>query len=406
MAAASTNEFDTVESPPSVALFGGMYPQHVLETVKLLCKNNDEGWEGKRVPASYKKWSKLNANQRKNILVLWNGFSDDYRTKIETMVKALDNPVEANLNTTKNDLIRLLHLREWPGAIAIWTRALGPMTRLALDANGSRVNEDDDNVVRMAPWEEIAGIFNCRTEQFQPQNMAVDYGDGGEKTRDPRGDHISPGVVDLLYDLDPNEENRPSRDGAWIKATWRRICKDVSLCFERFSASGSQNGDTTTLDGVNEWVFNFAAQFDQAVMYAGLICATNTLQTLGKLLPVGGEESGVLEEDAEDTPAAAKRKILQRSADRQRPRAERKARVDTSVAAKRKILQEAPPPHAPPLAEEDAVTVAMVWQTQGEMLMKLVDTLGADDQRKTLVVNRMLQLSGITIPPPPQAESE
>ena len=179
-----------------------------------------------------------------------------------------------------------------------------------------------------------------------------------------------------------------------------------SLCFELFSASGSQNGDTTTLDGVNEWVFNFAAQFDQAVMYAGLICATNTLQTLGKLLPVGGEESGVLEEDAEDTPAAAKRKILQRSADRQRQRAEKKARVDTPAAAKRKILQEAPPPHAPLPAEEDAVAVAMVRQTQGEMLMKLVDTLGADDQRKTLVVNRMLQLSGITIPSPPHAENE
>ena len=76
----------------------------------------------------------MNANQRKNIIILWNGFSESYRNKVKGMIGALENPVETSENTTKNDLIRVLHLREWPGAIALWTRALGPMSRLQLDA--------------------------------------------------------------------------------------------------------------------------------------------------------------------------------------------------------------------------------------------------------------------------------
>lgn len=390
MAATSQEAKSEPEETPSVSLFDGEKPQSILSTLKMLCSSKDDEWVGKKVPMSYKKWSKMNANQRKNIIILWNGFSESYRNKVKGMIGALENPVETSENTTKNDLIRVLHLREWPGAIALWTRALGPMSRLQLDANGSKVHEEnDDDVVRMAPWNELAEIFNCRSGDFQPQNMAVDYDDNGLRTRIPRGGHVSAGVVDLLYDLDPNEADRPTRDGAWLKDTWRKLCKEVSVCFERFASSGSQNGDTTTLDGVNEWVFNFAAQFDQAVMYAALICATNTLRTLGKLLPVGGLESGVLTSGEEVTPVAAKRRILQRSENRKRQRAEKKAR---DAAARRDTEK----PRGSP---EDPVAAAMVRQSQCDMLMKLVETLPADDPRKSLVVNRMLHLSGVALPP-------
>jgi hypothetical protein len=75
----------------------------------------------------------------------------------------------------------------------------------------------------MAPWNELAAIFNNRTGDFQPQNLTVDYSDDGEKTRRPRTEFISMGVVDFLHDLDPNECERPIRNGKWVKQNWRRI---------------------------------------------------------------------------------------------------------------------------------------------------------------------------------------
>jgi hypothetical protein len=82
------------------------------------------------------------------VLILWSGFDVSFKARLGAMVGEMEQPVTAaDQNTTKNDLIRILHLREWPGAIAVWTRALGPMTRLELDANGSKVQEDEEQCV-------------------------------------------------------------------------------------------------------------------------------------------------------------------------------------------------------------------------------------------------------------------
>jgi hypothetical protein len=38
--------------------------------------------------------------------------------------------------------------------------------------------------------------------------------------------------------------------------------------YRKFSRSGEHKGDIATMEGINEWVFKFASQKNQVIMYA------------------------------------------------------------------------------------------------------------------------------------------
>ena len=81
------------------------------------------------------------------------------------------------------------------------------------------------------------------------------------------------------------------RDGDWLKGEWKKLVSQVSLCWDRFTRSGSQNGDATSSQGIEEWVLNFAHSFNQPVQYAILALDMVTMRNLGKVIPGGGRDA-------------------------------------------------------------------------------------------------------------------
>ena len=81
---------------------------------------------------------------------------------------------------------------------------------------------------------------------------------------------ISSAVHNELLDLNPNESNRPLRDGEWIRKNYQSLSSEISLIWDKFKRSGEQNGDLHSKVGIDDWVLNFATASTQTVKYSCL----------------------------------------------------------------------------------------------------------------------------------------
>ena len=148
----------------------------------------------------------------------------------------------------------------------LWTKARSPLTREELDAKRSGESEERDS--QLNAYNGIAEIFNNRfvfalsnyrfifysdAADFQPQNEAIKYQDG-KPLRSPASSRISQAVMEVLYDIDPNERQRPVRDGLWVKTQMRLLTAQLSIKWTNLNRSGSQNGDVSCTAGIDEWV--------------------------------------------------------------------------------------------------------------------------------------------------------
>ena len=93
-------------------------------------------------------------------MVFWfNNLSEDTRKSIlETCKTAvLEERRSTITNTTKDDIVRLLHLNRYPDAMVHRSDTKNVLTRAQLDARNSVI---DDARVRSESWECLANIFN------------------------------------------------------------------------------------------------------------------------------------------------------------------------------------------------------------------------------------------------------
>ncbi len=315
----STDE-PVVEQPTILSRLCEMFehanPQEVFLLMKALVPdklpfNPKKPGEKMSIPASYVQIAKLNEGQLQKVVSFWLLLSKETQSGLiavarSNYVKMLQEQSDAKKRadtTTKHDLVRLLHLRSYPGAQVHWVKALGVRNRQELDAINSHVSEAD--AAAHDSYNSLAEIFNNREpnsatfeNDFQPENLSfrnVTQHDGGAN-RTPRDSNINQDIVNLLYDLDPNERVRPLRDGAWVKKQFAELRSEISKCYSKFFNSGNQKGDCDCLEGRVEWCFEFADKFTQVVQYAVLIFCTSDMKSLGKEIPVenGGRDTGVL----------------------------------------------------------------------------------------------------------------
>jgi hypothetical protein len=95
--------------------------------------------------------------------------------------------------------------------------------------------------------------------------------------------------------LDPNEPDRPIRNQEELKERYNALKRDVACAWDRFSRSGNQNGDTSTIiAGVDEWVLKFSSN-NQSIMYSIFALDVQTINLLGRMLPRDAQrDSGLL----------------------------------------------------------------------------------------------------------------
>lgn len=192
--------------------------------MKLLKKLKEEDWGANknRLPASYSNssWGDLHPKQQNKTVAFWYNLTEDVQTVQLATAAALTKAKNAaphteakgrSPNTTADDMCRLLHVMFDPTNAGLRTKLTqGSLKRADLEANK---NEED-------PWAALAANFNNYVN-FKYQNEAVKYDAEGKKlhpfqARTPAFTKIAA----KSYELDPTAEDRPMRDGAWMKEKW------------------------------------------------------------------------------------------------------------------------------------------------------------------------------------------
>jgi hypothetical protein len=177
----------------------GKDPEGILSAMKLLKVGN--------VPKCYGVFAKLDEYKAKKFLSLYLALDADEKEMVNNHVKTIKDPVGASTQTTKNDKCRILELRSYVGAQALWDRALRTLSWIELDARQSVVEDEEEKVKRNA-WFQLVAIFNNRTatNQFQPQNRVCRYEDGKKTSESSDNQRICNEILKKLWDLDPNDE--------------------------------------------------------------------------------------------------------------------------------------------------------------------------------------------------------
>ena len=162
------------ESSAPAPLFDGNDPNAVFHVLKMITASErySVGGDKPKVPKTYKAWGKLNPNQKFKVISCYNSLDVVWKTALLAKVGDYVDPVGNSTVTTKNDLVRLLELRDYSGAIVAWTKALGVLNRQELDAKKSKESDERDDI--LGPWNTLATLFNNRSinSDFQPYNRA------------------------------------------------------------------------------------------------------------------------------------------------------------------------------------------------------------------------------------------
>ena len=164
----------------------------------------------------------------------------------------------------------------------------GSLKRADFEANK---NEED-------PWAALAANFNDY-DKFKYQNEAVKYDDQGKKlhpfqARTPAFTKIAA----KSYELDPTAEDRPMRDGVWMKDKWCDMRNMLSKVFENFCRSGQQDGgddeesDWHTETQAQDWTrFTESAAYVNVAVYSYCLLDRAQFDQLGRSLAQGRDEA-------------------------------------------------------------------------------------------------------------------
>lgn len=297
---------DDIDPNVVMKLLKGLSPDKINNTLMPVKNGNAQIF-----PQSYRTFQKLTNGQLNKFKSYWESMTEPSRAAILAQAR-IDQGGEKSGSrqeyTTKNDLARLMHLRTFPDVCMTWQQALGgSVERSVLDMQHSHESAARDHAVN--PFNILADVYNCRLDDsaenannFQPENLAIKYVDGNAVTPYEARENgkISKEVATALYDIDPNQRERPNRNGDWIKKHYSELKTKVTQVWHNFSRSGQQAGDCESKEGIDDWVQNFCSG-QQVLQYAILVWDKSVISSLGKKLPSGtGMDSGILDAEGNE----------------------------------------------------------------------------------------------------------
>lgn len=161
-------------------------------------------------------------------------------------VAASQSASTRNTQTSKDDIVRLIHLFKEPSAQRHWTNLHGIMKRAELDARKSAPAYAEG----ANPLSHLAEIFN-NYDEFTPQNLMVQYSSIGINAPPVKVTPYQPSTTEWAYlatfthDLEPTNLLRRSiiRGEDWIKSTWTDCRKYLHQMFTNYNRSGQHDDD-------------------------------------------------------------------------------------------------------------------------------------------------------------------
>ena len=324
-------------------------PDEVIKIMKTL-KDSNLGANKKSFYSSYPSWSSMNTEQRNKTALWFRNLTVPIREAI--VKKAQKESLEINKvekerreSVHKDDLCRLLELKNFPDAQMRWTSAMEPMDRRTLDARNSNVASDSSGRGFLSddadPYGGLAEIFN-NYDTFTPQNRLIKYINNQPVVPyQPASEEVT-ALAAKCYDLNPTNLNRRNilRNGAWIKEQWINLKTWLTLVLSDFNRSGQHSGrseaDVEWLSDneCRRWVYhssnNKTAKFPSVLTYAYGTLSKEDFETIGKKMEPGtGRDCGI-EDNAKDAGDAREKKRKER---KQRAKdSKRRKDTDKSIA--------------------------------------------------------------------------
>jgi hypothetical protein len=278
----------------------------LLEMIKLKkedCKDEKLFWK------SYTQYDKLTPVQKNKAQAFFEAQSELIRNQIHdnalnaSTVAASEASTRAAV-TSKDDRARLLHLMVYPEAQAAWTGTRHPMNREELD---------DDECTSLSAFEALAVFFNDY-ESTTFQNETIEYEDG-ESLVPYKAREGCVAIAPKCFDLDPNNRDRPARNGTWVMKFSKEMRATISKIYTAFKQSGQQDAE----DKFGEWL-KFSSNYADVYTYAICLLPYGAMDQMGKALPEAQQrDSGAAARNLSPTPGAANKR---RQRERKRARAE------------------------------------------------------------------------------------
>ena len=212
------------------------------------------------------------------------------------------NDVAANGQTTKDDIVRLLHLFKEPMAQRHWTDLYSVLSRPDLDARKS----GGEYAVAANPLASLAEIFN-NYEDFQPQNVMVEYVTAQPGGRAVKKFPFAASAAEWSYlathtqELEPTNISRKNiiRGSDWMKTQWAEVRKNLHQIYTQYHRSGQHDADMDEWGSEKEcrrWAraaswrtpgSNSVIRYQQAMIYSIALLDLNDFESIGRKMPKG-----------------------------------------------------------------------------------------------------------------------
>ena len=241
----------------------------------------------------------------------------------------MQNDAAANSHTTKDDIIRLMHLFKEPVAQRHWSNLYGVLKRAELDARKSHGEHSEI----ANPLDCLAELFNDY-ENFRPQNAMVQYVASASHEAPVKKQPYQASssewsyLANYTHDLEPTNLSRKHiiRGADWIKSTWGDCRKYLHLMFLQYHRSGQNDNEKDEWGSQTEykrWVraahwkttgSNSIIRYTQAMIYSVAVLDLCDFESIGRKMPKG---QGV-DATVNDGTLAPKHKSKKRSAKKER----------------------------------------------------------------------------------------
>jgi hypothetical protein len=245
---------------------------------------------GKLFFKSYKKWNSLTSDQRNKATAYFNMLSDGVKIAVRNQVDNLSREAgnvarQQAAVTSGNDRARFMHAMVDPANQPALSAANTPLDRRQLDYSDGR----------QAPWDTFADNFN-NYDQFIYQNATIQHVNGipvNPYAAEPGFE----GMAVFTHSINPQDDSRPYRDGAWCEKMWKEIRGIASRINENYRRSGNQEAENPN----TEWL-EFCANYSDVYKYARAVMNDGLLDNMGRALPGNQQrDTGALEPDAAAT---------------------------------------------------------------------------------------------------------
>lgn len=246
-------------------------PDFTLQVLKQLKGNALPN--GKVFFQSYTKWNAMNASQRNKSTAFFNSLAEPVRFAVSTRANALADEAGAVATqqaavTSANDRARFMHAMVDPLNSVALTEANSPLDRSVLDVPDARGGA----------WDIIADNFN-NYDLCQYQNATIVHENGV-----PLNPYVPlPGFETMAtwtHRINPQDDSRPKRDGAWCEKMWKEIRGNASRIHTNFRKSGNQDAENSN----TEWI-SFCDNYSDVYKYFKAVVSDGFLDNMGRALP-------------------------------------------------------------------------------------------------------------------------